>query len=108
MLPFNAPLYIATDSKIPTTDPNLAIFFATFPCTFVLGDFASTSSVNSESVEALNELNALRNKDDKVPLAQFLYPQLDAQISAWGRDLIGTPQSTYSRFAIDVLHQMYQ
>lgn len=108
MLPFNAPLFIATDSKIPTTDPNLAIFFDTFPCTFVLGDFASKSAVNSESVEALNQLNALRNKDDKVPLAQFLYPQLDAQIAAWGRDLIGTPQSTYSRFAVDILHQMYQ
>lgn len=108
LLPFNQPLFIATDSKIPTADRHLAIFFKMFPCTFVLGDFASTSPVNSELVDQIAELNGLRNQEDKVPLAQFLYPQLDAQIAAWGRGLLGTPQSTYSRFAIDVLHQMYQ
>ncbi|GJN87780.1 hypothetical protein Rhopal_000735-T1 [Rhodotorula paludigena] len=98
-LPFNAPVYIATDSKVPHDDPNLAVFFDSFPCTFVLGDFGS--------LPALGRLNRLRNKEDKTPLAQFLYPQLDAQIAAWGRGLVGTPQSTYSRFAIDVLHQVY-
>lgn len=108
LLPFNAPLFIATDSKLPNSDPNLAIFFDSFPCTFTLGDFASVSAINSEPVEGLTKLNGLRNKDDKVPLAQFLYPQLDAQIAAWGRGLLGTPQSTYSRFAVDVLHQVYQ
>ncbi|BGP22053.1 cigA protein [Rhodotorula toruloides] len=98
-LPFNAPLFIATDSKLPHADPNLAVFFDAFPCTFVLSDFSSLPSIS--------KLNRLRNKDDKTPLAQFLYPQLDAQIAAWGRGLVGTPQSTYSRFAIDVLHQVY-
>ncbi|ORY90628.1 hypothetical protein BCR35DRAFT_286797 [Leucosporidium creatinivorum] len=107
LLPFNAPLFIATDSKLPNSDPNLSIFFDSFPCTFTLGDFASTSATNSEAVEGLTKLNGLRNKDDKVPLGQFLYPQLDAQIAAWGRGLLGTPQSTYSRFAVDVLHQVY-
>ncbi|KAM0792822.1 hypothetical protein ACM66B_002588 [Microbotryomycetes sp. NB124-2] len=107
LLPFNAPLFIATDSKVPTEDSNLAIFFDSFPCTFTLGDFASTNALNDELVQGLTELNVLRNKEDKVPLAQFLYPQLDAQIAAWGRDLIGTPQSTFSRFAVDVLHQTY-
>jgi hypothetical protein len=100
LLPFNAPLYIATDSKVPRQDPNLALFFDSFPCTFTLSDFSSLSS--------LDRMNRLRNEDDKTPLAQFVYPQLDAQIAAWGRGLVGTPQSTYSRFAIDVLHQMYQ
>lgn len=100
LLPFNAPLYIATDSKVPRQDPNLALFFDSFPCTFTLSDFSS--------LESLDRMNRLRNEDDKTPLAQFLYPQLDAQIAAWGRGLVGTPQSTYSRFAIDVLHQMYQ
>ncbi|GAA5930403.1 hypothetical protein JCM1841_006847 [Sporobolomyces salmonicolor] len=99
LLPFNAPLYIATDSKLPRSDPNLAIFFDAFPCAFTLSDFAD--------VEALRRMERLRNEEDKTPLAQFLYPQLDAQIAAWGRGLVGTPQSTYSRFAIDVLHQVY-
>ncbi|GAA6007908.1 hypothetical protein JCM11491_006534 [Sporobolomyces phaffii] len=99
LLPFNAPLYIATDAKIPRQDPNLALFFDSFPCTFTLSDFSS--------LDSLDRMNRLRNKEDKTPLAQFLYPQLDAQIAAWGRGLVGTPQSTYSRFAIDVLHQLY-
>ncbi|GAA5979005.1 hypothetical protein JCM5350_004202 [Sporobolomyces pararoseus] len=99
LLPFNAPLYIATDSKVPRQDPNLALFFDSFPCTFTLSDFSSLPS--------LDRMNRLRNEEDKTPLAQFLYPQLDAQVAAWGRGLVGTPQSTYSRFAIDVLHQMY-
>ncbi|BGP37113.1 hypothetical protein JCM10450v2_001021 [Rhodotorula kratochvilovae] len=98
-LPFNAPLYIATDSKLAHQDPNLAVFFSAFPCTFVLGDFGA--------LDSLGRLNRLRSAEDKTPLAQFLYPQLDAQIAAWGRGLVGTPQSTYSRFAIDVLHQVY-
>lgn len=100
LLPFNAPLFIATDSKLGASDPNLAPFFSAFPCTFVLSDFGHLAS--------LGRMNRLRNADDKTPLAQFLYPQLDAQVAAWGRGLVGTPQSTYSRFAIDVLHQVYQ
>jgi len=100
LIPFNAPLYIATDSKLPHQDPHLSLFFDAFPCTFTLSDFSS--------LDSLDRMNRLRNAEDKTPLAQFLYPQLDAQIAAWGRGLIGTPQSTYSRFAIDVLHQMYQ
>ncbi|GAA5873630.1 hypothetical protein JCM16303_001189 [Sporobolomyces ruberrimus] len=99
LLPFNAPLFIATDSKVPRQDPNLALFFDAFPCTFTLSDFSS--------LESLDRMNRLRNAEDKTPLAQFLYPQLDAQIAAWGRGLLGTPGSTYSRFAIDVLHQVY-
>lgn len=108
LLPFNAPLFIATDSKNPTADRNLAVFFDAFPCTFILADFSSTSATNSKVVTGLTPLAGLRNSEDKVPLAQFLYPQLDAQIAAYGRALVGTPQSTYSRFAADVLHQVYQ
>lgn len=107
-LPFNTPLFIATDSKLPSSDPNLSIFFDTFPCTFILNDFNSVSNVNSEALAGLGRLSRLRNSEDFVPLAQFLYPQLDAQIASHGRGLVGTPQSTYSRFAVDVLHQVYQ
>lgn len=108
LLPFNTPLFIATDSRVPTADTHLAIFFDAFPCTFILSDFAAPSAINTNAVDGLNKLTRLRNAEDRVPLAQFLYPQLDAQIAAYGRDLLGTPQSTYSRFAADVLHQVYQ
>lgn len=108
LLPFNAPLFIATDAKLPTSNPHLAVFFTAFPCTFILGDFGTRSAINSEPVEGLDRLAVLRDEEDKVPLAQFLYPQLDAQLAAHGRALLGTPQSTYSRFAVDVLHQVYQ
>ncbi|GAA5931348.1 hypothetical protein JCM10213_000282 [Rhodosporidiobolus nylandii] len=99
LLPFNAPLFIATDSPLPSQHPHLKLFFDAFPCTFVLGDFSG--------LPALGRMNRMRNEEDKTPLAGFLYPQLDAQIAAWGRGLVGTPQSTYSRFAVDVLHQVY-
>ncbi|KAM0751530.1 hypothetical protein T439DRAFT_300452 [Meredithblackwellia eburnea MCA 4105] len=106
-LAFNTPLFIATDSKVPAIDRNIALFFDAFPCTFIISDFSSTSNLNTRVVEGLTRLAGLRNADDNVPLAQFLYPQLDAQIAAYGRALVGTPQSTYSRFAVDVLHQVY-
>lgn len=102
----NAPLYLATDSRIPTADPNLAIFFKSFPCTFVLSDFGP-SPLNAEPIEELHQLEAWRNMDDHVPLAPFLYPVVDMMVAAKARAIVGTPQSTFSRFAIDVLHQSY-
>lgn len=108
LLPFNAPLFIATDSKTAANDPRLAVFTRAFPCTFFLNDFGAGSGVSRKEVEELGTLARLRNGEDKVPMAGFLYPQLDAQIAAWGRGLVGTPMSTYSRFAVDVLHQTYQ
>lgn len=59
------------------------------------------------AVEGFDELAELINEKDSVSLAQFLYPILDAQIAAYGRGLLGTPESTFSRFAVDVLHQVY-
>jgi hypothetical protein len=107
-LPFNTPLFIATDSKMPASDSHLALFLRAFPCTFFLNDFSSLSPLNTAIVTEMDELRAWRGSGDKVPLAQFHYPQLDASIAAWGRVLIGTPGSTYSSFAVDVLHQVYQ
>lgn len=106
-LPFNAPLFLATDSAIPTTDPAFTFLFRLFPCTFVLGDFFSPSEVNSEAVPALVELSKVRNKEDKVELGSFLIPFVDAMVAAKGRAMVGTTGSTFSRFAVDVLHQNY-
>lgn len=35
----NQPVYVATDSRDPLNDPDLALFFCMLPCAFVLGDF---------------------------------------------------------------------
>lgn len=107
LLPFNAPLFIATDSKLGSNDPSLSSFFLAFPCTFLLSDFQSLSPYNNELIEGLENLSYLRNEADNVPLAQFLIPNLDAQVAAWGRDCVATPKSTFGQFAVDVLHQVY-
>lgn len=56
LLPLNTPLYIATDSRSPMTDPALAPFFHHFPCAFLLDDFAKRSEVNQKPVDALVEM----------------------------------------------------
>ncbi|GAA98130.1 uncharacterized protein L969DRAFT_102198 [Mixia osmundae IAM 14324] len=105
-LPLNTPLYLATDSRSPATDPNLAIFFDTFPCIFMLSDFTTVNAISTEAVKSLHDMEGLRNAEDKVHLAQFFTPLVDAMIAAKGRAVIGTPMSTFSRFAVDVLHQV--
>ena len=105
-LKLNAPLFLATDSKIPTADPVLALFFSIFPCTFILSDFAKASTYNSAPVPGLKEVDEWKNAEDRVQLAQFLYPVIDMMIAAKARSIVGTPQSTFSRFAVDVLYQV--
>lgn len=96
----NYPLFIATDSRNPVHDPLLAPFFAAFPCTFVLGDFTRGSP-------ELEEMTSWRNQEDQVDLSQFLWPVIDMMIASKGRNVVGTPASTFSRFATDVLFQSY-
>ncbi|CAD6580668.1 MAG: hypothetical protein CYPHOPRED_001331 [Cyphobasidiales sp. Tagirdzhanova-0007] len=109
LIVLNTPLFLATDSKIPSSDPALRLFFDTFPCTFILSDFSNSQPtiINQEPIVDLRNLDGLINKEDGVPLAGFLYPLVDAMVAAKGRDMLGTPGSTFSRFAVDVLHQVY-
>jgi hypothetical protein len=56
LLPLNRPIYIATDARSPRTNADLAIFFDTFPCAYVLGDFASVPEMSDlEGVRSLQE-----------------------------------------------------
>jgi hypothetical protein len=98
LLPLNAPLYLATDSRVPLSDASIAPVFDLFPCTFVLSDFMSPSQpASSEAVEQLNDIiGKTRNRDDGVMLGQFLVPYVDAMVAAKGRALVGTPHSTFS------------
>lgn len=71
----NAPLFIASDASNPRTHSALAIFFATFPCAYVLSDFP-------EEVQSLVEL--------QDPPGRFLIPLVDAVIAGQATRVIGT------------------
>lgn len=91
-LPLNTPLYLATDSKIPASDPALRVFYDHFPCIFTLGDFSNAhpTDINAEPMQKLQDVRLLRSKEDGVGFASFFYPILDAMIAARGQDMVGT------------------
>lgn len=98
LAPLNTPLYIATDSRHPTSDPNLAPFFRWFPCAFLLADFSSTGEANEVNDKPIAELVRLAGADapestdgttfnqwisdwDGTGLGRFLLPFLEAEAS---------------------------
>lgn len=122
----NTPLYIATDSRRPTSDPNLAPFFRWFPCTFLLGDFsAATGAVNEVNVEPIAELvrlaGAAKTRDeakgttptpsqwtsdwDGTDLGKFLLPFLEAEAS---RICSLCALSLFASFEADSLSSLHQ
>ncbi|GAA6031975.1 hypothetical protein JCM8097_003369 [Rhodosporidiobolus ruineniae] len=106
---FNTPLYLATDSRSPETDPNLRPFFAAFPCTFILSDFDRPDAARNDGlvVRSVNEMGRLVNELDGVPLGRLFLPFLEAIIAAKGWAVSGTPHSTFSGFAEGELHRAY-
>jgi hypothetical protein len=97
LLAFNTPLYLATDSRSPTTDPHLSIFFDSFPCTFILADFDSVSDFNEgKIVDSVGRMKGLVNKADGIGLGRLLVPFLEAIVASKGRITVGTPGSTFS------------
>lgn len=96
--PLNIPLYLATDSRSPTTDPNLKPFFDAFPCTFILSDFDHPDEVRNDGVvvESVGEMARLENELDGVPLGRLFLPFLEAVVSAKGKITVGTAGSTFS------------
>lgn len=97
LLAFNTPIYLATDSRTPTTDPVLAPFFLAFPCTFILSDFDRPSELNGGAVvESVGAMLRLVNKLDGTPLGRLLLPFLEATVAAKGYTTVGTYASTFS------------
>jgi len=86
----NVPLYIATDSRSPTTDPALEPFNHWFPCVFFLSDFAQASEVNDAPVPELEALVEGQGVDeggaewvsdwDGQAMARYLFPFLEAEV----------------------------
>ncbi|KAF8605168.1 hypothetical protein BDV93DRAFT_491405 [Ceratobasidium sp. AG-I] len=88
----NAPLFIASDAPNPRTHSALAIFFATFPCAYVLSDFPE-------------EVQSLVSRKD--PPGRFLIPLVDAVIAGQATRVLGTYNSTFSDFVTGILHPAY-
>ena len=97
LLSLNAPLYIATDARAPSLDALLWRFVRAFPCVFFLEDFAAHT----------RPLGKLWNEEDGVALGGFLMPFLDAMVAGQGWEVVGTEQSTFSAFVVDVLWRKY-
>ncbi|KAF9518698.1 hypothetical protein BS47DRAFT_1325238 [Hydnum rufescens UP504] len=95
----NTPIFIATDSKSPRTDPPLRLFLRTFSCTFFLSDFPDHLAAITST--------GLVNENDGLPLGPFLMPFVDSMVAAMGHVVLGTPRSTYSSFSVDVLYRSY-
>ncbi|GAA6006596.1 hypothetical protein JCM10207_004988 [Rhodosporidiobolus poonsookiae] len=106
---FNTPLYLATDSRTPETDPNLRIFFDAFPCTFILSDFdrAVTTRNDGLTVKSVGEMGRLVNDLDGVALGRLFLPFLEAIVAAKAKETVGTPGSTFSGFAAGQMHRAY-
>ncbi|GJN92275.1 hypothetical protein Rhopal_005305-T1 [Rhodotorula paludigena] len=107
--PFNVPLYLATDSRAPEADINLAPFFAAFPCTFLLSDFDRAQPERNDGliVESVEQMGRLVNDLDGVPLGRLFLPFLEAIIASKGRLAVGTQHSTFSGFVQKHLHEAY-
>lgn len=81
LAPLNTPLYIATDSRSPTTDAALRPFMRWFPCVFFLSDFVELVEELGELVSATGEGGGKWVSEwDQQPLARYLFPFLEAEV----------------------------
>lgn len=109
LAPLNRPVYIATDAHSPREDPNLQVFFKSLPCAFILSDFSSSNQINEHPITDLLNLFNVRVKLDRTHLAQFFVAFLEAEVASRSAiATVGTPGSTFSRFASHTLHWAYE
>ncbi|SGY29885.1 BQ5605_C002g01092 [Microbotryum silenes-dioicae] len=108
-LPFNTPIYLATNSPDPEGDPKLAIFFKAFPCTFIRSDFEVPSKMNGgEVVESLLKLRRLVNVNDGAALGQMFEPLLDQTVVAMAMISVQAKGTLSSTFVERDLHTAYR
>ncbi|CEL58107.1 hypothetical protein RSOLAG1IB_02852 [Rhizoctonia solani AG-1 IB] len=84
------PLFVATDATHPRSHPSLAIFYETFPCTFVLSDFP----------DEMKPLSAVHRPGDASPLGRFLIPLVDAVVAGHATHVVGTQNRWVSGFEL--------
>ncbi|EIN11751.1 hypothetical protein PUNSTDRAFT_83502, partial [Punctularia strigosozonata HHB-11173 SS5] len=119
----NTPLFIATDVANPSSSPFIEPVLRTFPCTFFLSDFLTTSGIPETSDAAspfevatthpelsalASRLRILRNPRDNLLLLPFLIPLIDAFVISRANGVVGTPGSTFSAYVEDVLWRVQQ
>ncbi|KIM33444.1 hypothetical protein M408DRAFT_309739 [Serendipita vermifera MAFF 305830] len=86
-------LFIATDARSPRKHPALQPFLSSHPCLYFISDFPQ---VKSELAQIVNPL-------DHTPMERFFLPFLDALVASRSATVIGTPESTFSKYIEDVL-----
>jgi len=108
LMALNNPVYLATDSPHPETDPVLSNFWANLPCTFILSDFDRVNPQNSgDPVTSLKFMEGAINENDGVKLGRLLLPFMEAAVAAKAAVTVGTRGSTFSGFAAGFLHDAY-
>jgi hypothetical protein len=101
LLALNNPVYIATDSRSPLTEPALSYFWANFPCAFILSDFDRPNPQNTgELVHSLKVMEGAVNENDGVKLGRLLLPFMEAMVASKAALTIGTTGSTFSGLCV--------
>lgn len=104
LLMLNNPVYLATDSPHPLTDPVLSNYWANLPCTFILADFDRLGPQNTgDPVTSLRYMEGVINMNDGVKLGRLLLPFMEAAVAAKAAVTVGTRGSTFSGFAAGFL-----
>lgn len=86
LAPLNTPLYLATDSRSPTTEESLQIFFDWFPCIWILDSFVrATPGISDEPVPALERLvkggvAEWISDFDGQEMSKYLFPFLESEV----------------------------
>jgi len=87
-------IFLATDAK--RTHRSLNLFLEKFPCVFMLEDFEEDCKL----------LKLLENPLDKVNMFKHLIPLVDLMISSKGSRFYGTPNSTFSSYAMRLFNNL--
>lgn len=85
----NTPIYLATDSPSPRTDPLLAPFFDHLPCAFTLDDFRPHVALLQQMAEGTDGRDP--SDYDGLAVSPFLVPFLEAEVASKGWVVVGTP-----------------
>lgn len=97
LLVLNNPVYIATDSRSPETEPALQYFWENLPCAFILSDFDRQGPQNlGDPVGELKHMQAAVNVNDGVKLGRLFLPFMEAMVAAKAAVTAGTVGSTFS------------
>ncbi|KAG0164789.1 hypothetical protein DFQ28_009704 [Apophysomyces sp. BC1034] len=94
-------IYMATDARLPRSDPAFDPLWNFYPCTFTIDDIVG------QDKEEWAELDEYADKRTGMSLRKFLIPLVDASTASRGWFFIGSDGSTFSGY-ISRLHDIFQ